>query len=53
MGLRASGLVWGGVGLGASDKGWSLCDPEFNRKFDQMFEIIEWESGGRVVCECS
>lgn len=43
MGLRASGLRvgWGGVGLGASEEVWSVCSPEFDRKFDQMFEITE------------
>lgn len=34
-------VAWGGVGLGASEEGLSVCNPKFDRKFDQMFEIVE------------
>ena len=38
------------VGVGASEEGSSVHDPEFDRKFDRMFEIIDGETGGVALC---
>lgn len=35
--------------MGASEEGSSVHDPEFDRKFDRMFEI-EGETVGAALC---
>lgn len=51
MGLRASGLHVG-WGWGPLGRARAMCDPEFDRKFDRMFEIVEGETVGTGLYGC-
>ena len=47
-GLRAAGLHVG-WGWGPLGRVRAMRDPEFDRKFDRMFEIVEGETGYGIV----
>ena len=51
MGLRAAGLHVG-WGWGPLGRVRAMRDPEFDRKFDRMCEIVEGETVGTGLYGC-